>query len=319
LRLSWEEDEVIVKPSKSKSRLVLVTLALVTTAVLALPVAAAGRPPIYVTNYVSTLYELSPSGAVQPIVGDPVLQQATAVTTARNGQLLVHDRTGVVRVDPDSGNARHVASGSNVYWWYDLDQAPDTGFIYGASHDNPGTELGGVNGVVRVNPENGRTKVVARGRPFYSPSAIALARHGRIIYVKDVSPSSPGRKTSILRVNPRTGKVRRVLTSRGLGGPPWGMDYADGRLYLAVAASGHGIYASPSKIVRINPKTGARTAIASGLDVDNTWDLSVAANGDIYLASGAWVKRIKRGHHRAQILNQDSPFPYWLYGIVVGK
>jgi sugar lactone lactonase YvrE len=308
---SREEDELMrcVTPSKSKAKQVLVTLALMMAGILAaLPgAAAAGRPPIFVTNYVSTVFELSPSGPIRPIVGNSRLDFARAITVARNGQLLVHDRSGVVRVNPDNGHVRHVASGLDVYWWRDLEQA-DTGFIYGTSAGYGG-DIPRPAGVVRVNPENGRTKIVAHGRLFYDPQGIALARDGQI-YVGDQfrrpSGALPG---AILRVNPRNGKVRRVWTSLSIRRMT-GVDYADGRLYAAV--SGH----SP-KIVRVNPRTGSHTVIARGPSVGAA-DLSVASNGDIYLAAGKWVSRIKRGHHRAQVVNEGSPFPWWLYGIVVG-
>jgi hypothetical protein len=70
-------------------------------------------------------------------------------------------------------------------------------------------------------------------------------------------------------------------------------------------------------------RNGTRTVIARG--GRSLWqNISVAANGDIYLtayANGAsTVERIKRGCHQAQIVGGGLPFnSVSLRGIAVGK
>jgi hypothetical protein len=331
-------DRMRERPSKSTVRRVLIPLALIVVAILAaLPSAAAAarRPPIFVDNYYKTnpyapggdsVLELSPSGSVQTIAGYPPLDTFKAITTARSGQVLVADRNGILRISPDSGRVRRIAHGPNVHSLTDITQARN-GIIYGASSGCAPRCVGlGPTGVVKVNPKTGKTNLVAAGRPINEPKAITSGRRGQIYLADGVRRAGEWAGT-ILRLNRGTGKVRRIWTSIGLRRVS-DIDYANGNLYLAKSATvtlnglEHTVK-SPAKVVRFNPRNGTRTVIARG--GRSLWqNISVAANGDIYLtayANGAsTVERIKRGRHQAQIVGGGLPFnSVSLRGIAVGK
>jgi hypothetical protein len=121
--------------------------------------------------------------------------------------------------------------------------------------------------IVKVNPRNGATRVIASGDHLADPWQLSLTRRGRIL-VADHEDHS------ILSIDPRDGAQDVVYSDAGFG--PVG---------VGVAASGRVIASDydAAAIVSINPGTGVVSPIAASPLLDGAAQLALAPSGRVFV------------------------------------
>ena len=154
-------------------------------------------------------------------------------------------------------------------------------------------------GVIRVDPATGaRTTVSANGAPaggpdLADPFGLALEADGDILVTDPDAIDVGGR---VVRVDPATG-ARTIVSANGA--PAGGPDLAE-PFGLALEADGDILVTDPdtmggneSKVIRVDPATGARTMVSAntappgGPDLANPWAVALEADGGIVVADGA--------------------------------
>jgi Ca2+-binding RTX toxin-like protein len=198
-----------------------------------------------------------------------LLTLASGTALAKPGDLLVGDNIGdIVRVNPGTGLQTQVATSAAMQ---DASGIAFTrsGKLLVADYD-AGPSDSGI--IFKVDPKTGSVVPLA-GTNLLQPVHLELLANGTL-YVPDLD-SVPNRT---FKVNPITGATS-PLSGSLLGN--YGIDQlANGTLVVSVLDS--------SSIVRMNPRTGAFSTIASGPPLENPADLDVGPNGLIYVAdSGA--------------------------------
>jgi hypothetical protein len=132
------------------------------------------------------------------------------------------------------------------------------------------------------------------GPDFETPEALEFEADGNIVVV-DSFNAVGARNPGVVRVNPITG-VRRVLSNNTTPVLPPGAPMFSQPTGIAVAANGMILVAdigtAPLRngaVIAVDPVTGARATLsengapAGGPRFDFPWELTVAANGDIYV------------------------------------
>ena len=155
-------------------------------------------------------------------------------------------------------------------------------------------------GLIRIDPTTGGRATLSEnnspvgGPDFETPEALEFEADGNIVLVdafEAIGPRNPG----VVRVNPVTG-VRRVLSNNTTPAVPAGAPMFSQPTGIAVAANGMILVAdmgtAPLRngaVILVDPTTGARATLsqngapAGGPNFDFPWELTVAANGDIYV------------------------------------
>jgi sugar lactone lactonase YvrE len=212
---------------------------------------------------------------------------AMGVAVEADGSVLVAAQRALVRVDPATGNQTVVASGDSlagprgmaleaggtvlvVAHRALLRIDPATGSIL-----NDIVEMFGATGVavdadrtillagsapsddagelLRINPATGTRTVVASGTLLREPWAVAVEADRHILVTS--------RRGGLVRVHPVTGE-QTVLVAMLF---PSGVAVeADGNILLATLLSGaNGAVANPSRVIRVDPRTGKQTTLLS--------------------------------------------------------
>jgi sugar lactone lactonase YvrE len=208
--------------------------------------------------------------------GGPAFSDPVGVAVEADGDILVADdggfggAGGVIRVDPATG--ARTALSANGAPPGGPDFADPSGLAVEANGDilvADENAFGGTGGVIRVDPATGaRTTVSANGAPpggpvFSGPFGIALEADGDIL-VADYAAFGGG--GGVIRVDPATG-ARTTLSANNA--PPDGPDF---QVPLGVAVEADGTivvldngdqFGSPSGVIRVDPATGARTALSA--------------------------------------------------------
>ena len=149
-------------------------------------------------------------------------------------------------------------------------------------------------GLIRIDPATGGRATLSEnnspvgGPDFETPEALEFEADGNIVVVDAFN-------VGVVRVNPVTG-VRRVLSNNTTPVVPAGAPMFSQPTGIAVAANGMILVAdigtAPLRngaVILVDPTTGARATLsrngapAGGPNFDFPWELTVAANGDIYV------------------------------------
>jgi len=130
--------------------------------------------------------------------------------------------------------------------------------------------------VARVNAENGKVKVLTRGKFLVDPVGVALERSADLLVVDAEGFGGAG---GLVRVNSRSG-LQRVVSSAVNFGQPQGLVLGTNGLAFVAdpgAVSGPGV-------VRVNTKGGAQTKAASLGQLRAPAGIALAANGDLIVS-----------------------------------
>src|SRR6266849_541637 len=216
------------------------------------------------SSFPTGIIAVDPStGAETPLSTGGQFTLPTYVREAPNQQLYVTDiqafGTGAIfRVDPNSGQQSLVTKGGLI-------NGPNAlvylnGFLYVA---NLGDSSGKVHTIVQVDPISGAQKLISDGSGggFSVPTGMAPAP-GNNLYVADepgnVQGTDPG---AIWVVNLSTGK-QTLLSHGGLLDHPQDIGIeANGDLIVGNTGSAANGYAG--SVIRVDPQTGAQTAVSA--------------------------------------------------------
>lgn len=126
--------------------------------------------------------------------------------------------------------------------------------------------------IVKVNPRNGASRIIASGGNLADPWQVAVTQRGRILVADDSAHA-------ILSINPRDGSQRTVYTEPSFN--PVG---------VAVAPNGQLIATDffPGAVLSIDPRSGTATPIATSPLLAGAAELAVSPRGRIFVpAEGA--------------------------------
>src|ERR1051325_6035981 len=121
--------------------------------------------------------------------------------------------------------------------------------------------------ILKADPISGGPIVVAQGQKLVQPLGIVLGTSGEI-FITDTGCSA------VLGYNPKNG-TERVVASGGILGTPFG---------IAGEPSGTILIANGQALVRVDPKSGAKTIASAGQSFLAPIAVTVAADGSIFVA-----------------------------------
>jgi len=149
---------------------------------------------------------------------------------------------------------------------------------------NPGdivyTDSGdAINGgfVIKVDSNTGVKTVIASGGNLRMPFGVAVDSNGQIVV------SDSGR---LIPIDPKT-QIQTVIPDNSPGklGSPYGS---------GIDISGHGLAANTQALVRVDPASGQATVLSSGVNFRAPLGVTVADNGEIFVANVAFPAQIIR-------------------------
>ena len=185
--------------------------------------------------------------------------------------------------------------------------------------------FGGTGGVIRVNPLTGARSTLSAntspggGPAFVDPAGLAVAANGDILVVDPQAfPDAGG---GVIRVNPVTGARTALSSNAGpVGGPPFVDPFG---ITLApngdILVTDQNAFDGGGGVIRVNPVTGARTAVSSNPappgapTFDATWGIDVEPSGNIAVADagafagGGGVIRVSPAGVRSTLSSNASP------------
>jgi streptogramin lyase len=195
--------------------------------------------------------------------------------SAKPGQVIVGDseRARVFTLDPSTGDRKVLSKDPRLVNPNDSAFSPNGNKLYVADYG----AFGGEGGVFKINPDNGKTGVLAKQHGFEQPDGIAVAPNGAV-YVTDLDATDDN--GALFRVNPATGKVRLVASG----------DLLVDALGVVVQPNGKPVVSSAtdSVIVRVDPQTGDQHTIAdSGDGLTGVGGIARGSNGTLYIGTSA--------------------------------
>lgn len=223
---------------------------------------------------------LAPGAAAKP--GDIIVGDSGSAQVLR-----VKPKTGATTVISD--DPRFAAPSDTVF--------DREGMIYVVDYD----AFGGGGGVFRVNPRNGNTRVVSDDPIFEQPDGLALAPNGDL-FVTEIDTAV----AALLRVRLPGGETSVVSQDPLLDGGPIG---------VVVPPSGVPVVGDSDLVARVDPLSGAATAIANAGDgLDGGEGLTRGADGTLYMADNvAGVHSIDP--RTGTVRDISGPVPYDGYGM----
>ena len=191
------------------------------------------------------------------------------------GDVIVADQFArdIVRVNPTTG-VQAIISGDGVFATPSAVAITASGDLFVADQD----ALGGA--IIRVDPATGSQTVITSGGGFVNPGGIAIAADGSLIIAdRDAR--------TIVRVNPTTGD-RTVISSGGLFVSPVSVaiDRATGMLVVADQDAFGAPGSGPGAVIRVDPATGAQTAVSSAGLFFNPRGIAIDAAGRYIVSDG---------------------------------
>ena len=180
----------------------------------------------------------------------------------------------ILRTDPATGElveiSRNGAQGSFFQRPFDLAVEAD-GSLVVADMGEPCTaqmEPCPHDGrVIRVDPLTGRQVLVSSGGELVDTAGIAVAPNGALYVVDNLAADDDG---GVLRIDPGTGAQTMISRGGGLLEPhfdlPFGVAFdRDGSLLVTNRGAPGSSCLNIGSVIRVDPTTGARSAVASGV------------------------------------------------------
>jgi hypothetical protein len=229
---------------------------------------------------------------------DPASGMQTAISSGGNfvdprgvalepgGTILVVDPNafagpgGVLRVDPANGAQTALAFGGNF--------VDPSGIAVSADGDifivDPNA-FGGNGGIIRVDRLSGAQTVLSSalmpGNLFVDPIGIAVAPNGDLLVA---DPNAFGGNGGVIRVDPVTGSQSAVSSASTPGSlfvNPVGIVAAsNGTIFVADADA----FAGAGGVIRVDPATGAQTAVSSGGNFVRPTGIVLSPTGSLLVA-----------------------------------
>lgn len=140
-----------------------------------------------------------------------------------------------------------------------------------------------VPAVLRLDPASGRQTTVSTSGKLKRPFGLAIAANGDLFITDNAA--------GLVRVNPITGTQTFVIECPSFA--------CDAPVRVALAADGQLIGVGGSftpgaaRVVRVDPVTGAFTALSRGGLLSRPIDVGIAGNGDIYVLDNLSIIRLR--------------------------
>lgn len=221
----------------------------------------------------AVIFKVNPvTGAVTKVANVEIVPQFPAfnIAVAPSGTVFVTGYEGrgigyVLRIDPDSGSVVNLSPLSDPPLFKTVDIAIGaTGDLFVVQTGLPGYAPAGV---IRVNPNTGARVLVSSGGVLSRPVAIGADPRGDLFVLNQLDDD----QGQIVRIDPATG-AQRVVSSSGIRAcmPVYHFTISvDATLMcggIDVAPSGDLLVSnSDGRLVRVNPTTGAHTALSRSL------------------------------------------------------
>ncbi|MFB8077514.1 hypothetical protein [Streptomyces sp. NPDC056013] len=184
----------------------------------------------------------------------------------------------VFRVDPATGEPHTLSVAGDLQGASGIALEADGGVLVSKDRFFPGT-----GALLRLSASTGTQTEVTSGGRFATPADVAVEVDGRIL----VADAFSGGSGAVLRVDPATGEQTVLSPGDGEGDtPPRPVKLCtapDGTI-LVVEQGMVGGEDLSSRVVRVDPVTGARTTVTSGGELRSPIGLAVAGDGGILIA-----------------------------------
>ncbi|MFJ8161126.1 hypothetical protein ACIRBY_09340 [Streptomyces sp. NPDC096136] len=185
----------------------------------------------------------------------------------------------VFRVDPSTGEVGQFSLGGELLGGTGIAVEAGGGILVSKDRHFPGT-----GSVLRLDPGTGHQSEVSSGGKFSAPLGVAVEAGGSIL----VADGSAGGFGAVVRVDRTTGGQTVLSQGDGAGADPpvraVGLCVAPDGSVLVVEQNMIGGEDLSSRVVRVDPVTGARTTVTSGGDLRSPTDVVVDAAGRILVA-----------------------------------
>lgn len=263
--------------ARKPALLVLATILLLLVGRTGHAVDLMGGDIVVVDTFADELIRVDPlTGAQMVISAGDLFARPVAVAIDTDHEIFVVDGqrfsspnggTGVIQVDPASGDQFAVSFAGNFLNAHDID-IDGAGDLVVADFSGPS----GSGGIIRVDPSDGSQTVLLVGS---TPFQLAVEASGDI-----VATNSNTFGSRLFRVDPALGLATTLNPDVGL---PVGVAVeADGSILLADTGGAGG--AGPN-IRRIDPMTGSSTTLSSGNLLEFMGGIAVADDGSIYVTT----------------------------------
>jgi len=172
---------------------------------------------------------------------------------------------------------------------------------------NPGDILiadespaGGSGAIIRVDPVTGAQISISSatfpsGAGFLgNPQDIVIDANGDLLVADFSGPSGflNGIGGGVIRIDPTTG-AQTVVSSGGLFGSPRAIAIdASGDILVPINPILDAQFGRPSGVIRVNPQTGAQTAVSSGGLIVDPIGIAIESNGDILVTDSSGIIEI---------------------------